>query len=1188
MTFARLKLKVFEDNDPQMDSPMFRQLVGQVAREHYNAYLRDNNIEDLNKALGLLSKVLEGLPDNTGRFDYCNLIAQMLHLRFKALRNAVNLDQSVIFYQKALSLLPTVDKSRLRACAHLAHTGLATALTTRFKAFGKMEDLQDSIAQYSLAVDIGSQSDGNFENSVSGLASALITRYERRGETADLELALTCVRISIDSLDELDTQRIPLTEVLADTLSKCFDHTGDIEQLEESIALYRAVIAVRAENHPSQPLVVGNLASAMLSRYRKLCELKDLDISISLSEMALAALHKTDSPARVTALTNLAEAWRNRFAKTGNQSDFSKSVESCQNALRNWDLSPRERTRCLLVLGQCLCESFKQKSDIRALEAGIERYREAHALVGDNDSDQHDTSLLCSTLGRLGSSLCSRFELLGERQDLDEAIDFARQNLELHPVGDSDRPLTLFACANVVIQRFHSFGLVDSLREALAFRSEGVQLCPKGHPRRASFVHDLGDGYFSLYKCHHQVDDLERALVYHVTVLSMRPEGHPDRIHSLKALSEAYSASFKEFGRMDDLETAIKHDREAVSLCLQGNAHRYLYINDLAVDLCTRFDQLSEMGDLEEAIALFLEAKQSMRASLPAQSRLDRHLAIAYLQQHDAEPEPDPALLTKGFAHFEAAFGHASAAPGEAVQTLLDWAAAARTHAQRMPLRAYSRALELLNQDAAVNATLDMQHKYLAADGAPRTVALDAAAVAIGEGELETAVELLEQGRAMLWTRLHGFRSPLERLRDADAGLAARFEDATRQLERHATAPPDTDAVDAKERALDFDRQMKTQRVLQERWDGLVGEIRRLEGFSHFLRPMPFAALQEAAQGGPVILVNVSQYRSDAIILQHDGPPTVVPLPDVTPEGMKELNARFLKARQMENPKHIIVVLRSMWNDVVQPIVAQLLKLDVPRNTRIWWCPTSFLCGLPLHAAGMYKPQEPHATLPNLYISSYTPTLSALIHARADAPPEGEPAAVQLLVVGQAGADLPAVVEEIAEVKSLGAFVNALEGVAATPARVLPALQQHAYVHFACHAAQHAEEPFQSAFKLHGGATLSVLDLVQADSAHTADFAFLSACETATGDGATPDEAIHLAAAVQFAGFRSVVGTLWQMADVDGPFVAREFYGHMFWRGDGRAQFSDAAAALHGAMKALRKKEPTSVNRWINFIHVGA
>jgi CHAT domain-containing protein len=39
--------------------------------------------------------------------------------------------------------------------------------------------------------------------------------------------------------------------------------------------------------------------------------------------------------------------------------------------------------------------------------------------------------------------------------------------------------------------------------------------------------------------------------------------------------------------------------------------------------------------------------------------------------------------------------------------------------------------------------------------------------------------------------------------------------------------------------------------------------------------------------------------------------------------------------------------------------------------------------------------------------------------------------------------------------------------------------------------------------------------------------AFLSACETAKGDEGTPDEAMHLAAAVLFAGFRGVVATMW-------------------------------------------------------------
>jgi CHAT domain-containing protein len=39
--------------------------------------------------------------------------------------------------------------------------------------------------------------------------------------------------------------------------------------------------------------------------------------------------------------------------------------------------------------------------------------------------------------------------------------------------------------------------------------------------------------------------------------------------------------------------------------------------------------------------------------------------------------------------------------------------------------------------------------------------------------------------------------------------------------------------------------------------------------------------------------------------------------------------------------------------------------------------------------------------------------------------------------------------------------------------------------------------------------------------------AILSACETAKGDASQPDQAIHLTATMLYAGFRSVIGTLW-------------------------------------------------------------
>jgi CHAT domain-containing protein len=82
-------------------------------------------------------------------------------------------------------------------------------------------------------------------------------------------------------------------------------------------------------------------------------------------------------------------------------------------------------------------------------------------------------------------------------------------------------------------------------------------------------------------------------------------------------------------------------------------------------------------------------------------------------------------------------------------------------------------------------------------------------------------------------------------------------------------------------------------------------------------------------------------------------------------------------------------------------------------------------------------------------------------------------------------------------------------------------------VHLACHAVQ-AENPLDSAFLLSDG-RLSVQDLMTI-RLPDAVLAFLSACQTARGSESQPDQAVHLAASMLFCGFRSVVGTMWQVS----------------------------------------------------------
>jgi CHAT domain-containing protein len=112
-------------------------------------------------------------------------------------------------------------------------------------------------------------------------------------------------------------------------------------------------------------------------------------------------------------------------------------------------------------------------------------------------------------------------------------------------------------------------------------------------------------------------------------------------------------------------------------------------------------------------------------------------------------------------------------------------------------------------------------------------------------------------------------------------------------------------------------------------------------------------------------------------------------------------------------------------------------------------------------------------------------------------------------------------------------------------------------------------------------------DLIKARLSN-AEFAFLSACHTAAIDvDNTPDEAIHLAAALQFCGFRSVVGTLWGMADIDGPGVAEDFYRYMFHEKGAAGDFRGSAVALNRATQMMRMRG-VPIDRWINFVHIGA
>jgi CHAT domain-containing protein len=241
---------------------------------------------------------------------------------------------------------------------------------------------------------------------------------------------------------------------------------------------------------------------------------------------------------------------------------------------------------------------------------------------------------------------------------------------------------------------------------------------------------------------------------------------------------------------------------------------------------------------------------------------------------------------------------------------------------------------------------------------------------------------------------------------------------------------------------------------------------------------------------------------------------------------------------------------------------------------------------LPLHAAGDYD--QSGCRVFDYVISSYTPTLTALLASKPSTlSPES-----RILAIGQADtpgqAPLPGTAKELDFIKAHTqgkVKYTQLTDDQATVSAVLDAMEHHDWVHLACHAHQDAQDPTQSSFFLYDGN----LDLVSINRRSLASkgLAFLSACQTATGDSALPDEAIHLASGMLMAGYSSVIGTMWPVVDEDAPFVADKVYGQLMQ--DGKIGNGEAGKALHKAVAALREREGEgSFGRWVPYIHIGS
>ena len=970
-------------------------------------------------------------------------------------------------------------------------------------------------------------------------------------------------------------------------LLKMFRQSGDVGAVHRAVGLLREADTATPPGHPRRPLVLSTLGAALRDIFEATGDPGTLAKAVECGRAAVAAVSSGETEAGLSAwcYSDLGCSLFSVFESSGDLGSLSEAVTWWRRAVEACRRAGTVPPGILGNLGMALRSLWEQTGDQDALLEAVEFGRQAAAAVTSDDP------VRAVVLNNLGIALRAQFDTTGQRDALDDAVRVGRAAVAATFPGDPGRAVRSSNLSIALLTVAEVFGDTDALAEAVQAGRDAVADTRPGSPEAARHLSNLSSALSLLYRRNGSLAALEEAVRMLREAVAVTAPGHPEMNVRQRNLSIALHSLFERTGDPGTLAEAVQAARDAVSGTSPGNFDYALNLSHLGRILSDLFAHSGDQAHLDESMGALRLAATSAPPDHPQRATCLYNLAAALVTRFSEAR--DPAVLRELRQICRTVATMAAAPAPMQVQAAATWGWAAMLAGDGADaLAGYETAISALPR-AAPGRVSDRDRERSLRDLAG--LAGEAASVAIHQGMAERAVELLEHGRGLLLADAITQReTPAELVRLAP-DLAAPFGELRRELAAVRTSVP---AAGSSQAWYLADR----RRELSERWDALLTRIRKVPGLSRFLLPPLIGELSPQAVPGPIVMVNASMFRCDALILTGNParPVRVVPLPGITRVSVVE-KARDLIAATEGSPddqphphEDLRSILAWLWDEIAAPVVAGLREIgSAGPDRRVWWCPAGEMALLPLHAAG--RPGDPAgpATVMDCMIPSYTPTIWALAHLRQrpTGPAVPEPASGALIVsMPHTPAEEPlpgARAEADLVTRLLPAFVT-LTGSAATHDGVLRMLPSYRIVHLACHGRSVPGDPAAGTLLLHDhlDRPLTVAEIGQLQLP-SGELAYLSACRTATSDPQLPDEAIHLTGAFQLAGDGRVIGTLWPVSDQVAVAMAKAIYTDLTGNGTGPVQPEGTARALHRAALRLRERYPEAPETWAAFLHAG-
>jgi tetratricopeptide (TPR) repeat protein len=1055
-------------------------------------------------------------------------------------------------------------------------------LAEQARTTGEVELLDQAAAEFGQILAAISPTDVNYEVATVNLASALISQYEWTGKAEALEHA---VRILQDALAHPVSSRereAILRGTLGWALLRDAERSGSVATIKKAVAARRRALKITGNLDPLNLERLSEYGAVLAQQFSMTGDQRAITEAVDVHQVAVSATPPGDAQL-ANRLGNLASALDRVATHSGDADDLQDAVDAYREAMAASRPGDPERPMFLSNLGIGLMHVFEQTGSRPALDEAVERQREAleatpgtHVELGPRRTN-------------LAAVLLSLYERTAQLAVLDEAVNLYAQSVDQTSADHGNRARYLYGLGSALLRRAQRTGDLDSLDDATSLLADVVTLTPDGHPNKPNRLSALAAARFLLFQeVPERVDQAESAISLTRAALDLTAKDDGQRPRLLSNLGGMLDGRFERTRDQKVLQESIAYHREALAAAPAGHSERANYLSNYGIALTHQAQLSDDNSVLDEAVRASLQALDGLPVGYSERARTLLALGTAY--QLRFERTQAAGALADGLAAFGEAAEDGTASAQIRVSAGRDGGRlAASAGSVQQALDMFATAVELVDQAAWSGLRRTDQERLLSQlSGLP----MDAAAMAIEAGFPERAVELLEQGRGVLLARQMEAPGKYAALRQRVPELA----DALAEVQRALDAPEL--AVEHRQEQPDRLAPLRAgadQRVeLGRRRDALLEQVAGRADLQSIVAPPPFSRLLAAAVEGPVVVLNVSSYRCDALIVA-DGRVRVTPLPDLSAESVDEHTANLMKASDEGASQDVNAELRWLWDSAVGPILTSLGLTSRPTPgepfSRLWWCSTGSAAFLPLHAAGHYDEDGAQSfSALNLVASSYTPTMRVLLQLRERRPrltTDGEGLLIVAMPQTPNAAPLDGAAREAEVLKDRFAASTLLSGPEATLAAVTATMRNHHWVHFSCHGVQNPSAPSRARLLLYDEPLM--IQQITGMNLADASLAYLSACDTYRGGSAVPDEGITLAAALQLAGYQHVIATLWQIGVITSD-VTRHFYSELAKNAGGTARINadEAARALRAAISSLREESPgIPPMLWASYIHTG-